>query len=113
MQTKLGKAMSLRRMATFTLILIQSNGLVLLIGAQSDTHPIELKDELPQKVSVVERGDQPGLHPLDQRTYESGGLEHAIISLQSGERIIVSGGSGGIQFGNDLERVLMHTHPTN
>jgi len=49
---------------------------------------------------------------LAERTYVSGGLEHAIISLQSGERVIVSGGTGGIQFGSDLQWVPMHTHPT-
>ena len=49
---------------------------------------------------------------LAQLTYTSGGLEHAIVSLKIGERVIVSGGSGGIQFGDDLRRVLMHTHPT-
>jgi hypothetical protein len=49
---------------------------------------------------------------LALRTYSSGGLEHAIISLQSGGRVVVSGGTGGIQFGSDLRRVLMHTHPS-
>jgi len=49
---------------------------------------------------------------LAQRTYESGGLEHAIVSLQNGTRIIASGGSGGIHFGNDVRRVIIHTHPS-
>ncbi len=44
-------------------------------------------------------------------TYESGGLEHAIISLKNGSRVIVRGGSGGIEFGEDIKRVILHTHP--
>ena len=49
---------------------------------------------------------------LAQRTYETGGKEHAIISLKDGTRQIVSGGSGGIEFGSDLKRVITHTHPS-
>jgi hypothetical protein len=52
------------------------------------------------------------IRELAQSTYESGGLEHAIISLQGGGRVIVRGETGGIQFGDDLKRVLLHTHPT-
>jgi hypothetical protein len=48
---------------------------------------------------------------LAQATYESGGLEHAIVSLRNGTRIIVRGGSGGIELGDDVKRVIMHTHP--
>ena len=47
-----------------------------------------------------------------QLTYESGGLEHAIISTQDGKRLLVQGGAGGISFdGFAVRRVLMHTHP--
>lgn len=49
---------------------------------------------------------------LAELTYKSGGLEHAVISLQNGTRTIVSGGRGGIEFGSDLRRVIGHTHPT-
>ena len=44
---------------------------------------------------------------------ESGGLEHAIVSLKDGSRVVVRGGSGGIQFGNDIRRVIGHTHSTS
>ncbi len=46
-------------------------------------------------------------------TFESGGVEHAIISLKDGSRMIVRGGPGGIDFGDlPLRRVLLHTHPS-
>jgi hypothetical protein len=40
-------------------------------------------------------------------------LEHAIITLKSGERYIVVGGEGGIKFKGfkgRLRRVVVHTH---
>jgi hypothetical protein len=66
-------------------------------------------------VRVIQHGENvAGLQAeVAQLTYVSGGLEHAIISLQSGARLIVSGGSGGIQFGSDLRRVIMHTHSSS
>ena len=44
-------------------------------------------------------------------TYESGGNEHAVISLTDGRRIIVEGGTGGIEFASGLRRVIVHVHP--
>lgn len=45
-------------------------------------------------------------------TYESGGLEHAVISTQSGQRLLLQGGPGGMTFeGFAVRRVLGHTHP--
>ncbi|CAN5141189.1 hypothetical protein BH09MYX1_BH09MYX1_32750 [soil metagenome] len=45
-------------------------------------------------------------------TYESGGLEHAVISTQSGQRLLLQGGAGGMSFeGFAVRRVLGHTHP--
>ena len=52
------------------------------------------------------------IQELAQRTYESGGLEHAIVSLKDGRRVIVHGGADGITFGGDVKRVIGHTHPT-
>ena len=52
------------------------------------------------------------MQEVAERTYTSGGLEHAIVSMRSGERLIVHGGRGGIEFGQGLRRVLLHTHPT-
>ncbi|RYG31285.1 hypothetical protein EON81_23220 [bacterium] len=47
---------------------------------------------------------------IAQLTYETEGLEHAIISLRDGGRIIVSGGRHGIHFDSRLKRVIIHTH---
>jgi hypothetical protein len=52
------------------------------------------------------------IRELAQATYESGGLEHAVVSLKDGTRVVVRGGSGGIQFGDDIKRVIGHTHPS-
>jgi hypothetical protein len=42
------------------------------------------------------------------------GNEHAVVRLASGQRAIVSGGPGGISFGNGQIRTLFgHTHPTS
>jgi hypothetical protein len=64
-------------------------------------------------VRTITKGEKVDdlIRELAQSTYESEGLEHAIISLKGGGRAIVRGGSGGIQFGDDLKRVLLHTHP--
>jgi hypothetical protein len=44
-------------------------------------------------------------------TYRSGN-EHALVRLASGERSIVSGGPGGIDFPRGaVSRVIAHTHP--
>lgn len=44
-------------------------------------------------------------------TYASGN-EHALVSLTSGERVLVSGGPGGMSFeGFSVRRILGHTHP--
>ncbi|MCZ2341261.1 MAG: SEC-C domain-containing protein [Bacteroidales bacterium] len=69
-----------------------------------------------QVVRQIGCGERVGdlIQELAQRTYASGGLEHAIISLRNGQRLIVSGGSGGITFeafGVNLRRVILHTHP--
>jgi len=48
-------------------------------------------------------------------TYNAGGAEHAIITLQTGERLIVQGGQAGISlemFSDTLRRIILHTHPT-
>lgn len=65
-------------------------------------------------VRTIAKGEKVDglIKELAQRTYESGGLEHAIVSLQTGTRIIVSGGKGGIQFGDDVRRIIIHTHPS-
>jgi RHS repeat-associated protein len=39
-----------------------------------------------------------------------GGVEHAIVSLKTGGRAIVSGGPSGIDLGDNVRRVIGHTH---
>jgi hypothetical protein len=65
-------------------------------------------------VRTITKGEKVDdlIRELAQSTYESGGLEHAIISLRGGCRVIVRGGSGGMHFCDDVKRVLLHTHPT-
>ena len=38
-------------------------------------------------------------------------LEHAVISLKDGRRVLVSGGRHGVELTDDVNRVLGHTHP--
>lgn len=67
-------------------------------------------------VRNINRGEKTTelINEVAERTYVSGGAEHAIISLQDGTRQIVSGGTGGISFETipNLRRILLHTHPT-
>jgi hypothetical protein len=59
-------------------------------------------DILPATVvRQIQQGEKVSnlIDEVAQLTYESGGQEHAIVSLQSGDRVIVSGGTGGINFG--------------
>jgi RHS repeat-associated protein len=47
-------------------------------------------------------------------THESGGMEHAIVTLKNGERLIVAGSPTGISFGSlsgQIRRIIIHTHP--
>jgi hypothetical protein len=64
-------------------------------------------------VRPIGRGEKVDglIRELAEATYESGGLEHAIVSLKDGSRVIVRGGSGGIALGGDVRRVIIHAHP--
>ena len=67
-------------------------------------------------IRSIFRGEKVGdlIAELAERMYHTGGREHAIISLQSGGRGIVTGGAGGIDLGAmglELRRVILHTHP--
>jgi hypothetical protein len=64
-------------------------------------------------VRTIAKGEKVDdlIRELAQATYESGGVEHAIVSLKNGTRVIVRGGSGGIHLGDDVKRVIGHTHP--
>lgn len=64
---------------------------------------------------AINRGERVSdlIEELAERTYTSGGNEHAIISLADRSRLMVSGSEGGINFGAyNVRRVLIHTHPT-
>ncbi len=71
--------------------------------------------ETGQLVRVIQRGKKVKalIEELAERTYLSEGSEHAIISLTNGERVMVIGGRGGIDFAEfELNRVIVHTHPS-
>jgi hypothetical protein len=65
-------------------------------------------------VRPIKRGEKMTdlLGELMARTWDTE-LEHGIITLKNGQRYMVSGGPGGINFDpfeNDLRRVVVHTH---
>lgn len=64
-------------------------------------------------VREISRGEKVDdlVHEVAKMTYTSDGLEHAIVSTKTGQRLIVRGGPGGIKFGQDVRRVILHTHP--
>ncbi|MCP4086103.1 MAG: hypothetical protein GY745_13760 [Actinomycetia bacterium] len=39
------------------------------------------------------------------------GNEHAVVKLANGDRVLISGGSGGIELTTDVTLVYGHTHP--
>ena len=64
-------------------------------------------------VRTVGRGERVAdlLNEGKALTFQSGN-EHALVRLASGERAIVSGGPGGIEFPQGgVSRVIAHTHP--
>jgi RHS repeat-associated protein len=67
-----------------------------------------------QTVREIAHGEkvQDLIQEIAERTYTSGGLEHAIISLNTGPRVIVVGGRGGITLPDDVRHVFIHTHPS-
>lgn len=65
-------------------------------------------------VRVIQRGETISAltEELAARTWETE-LEHAIVSLKSGERIIVSGGPKTVDFASlsdRIRRIILHTH---
>ena len=63
-------------------------------------------------VAAVEKGETVAslVNKLKGLTFATGN-EHALVKLASGERVIVSGGEKGIEFGNGISRLYAHTHP--
>ena len=44
----------------------------------------------------------------------SNGLEHALVKLTDGQRVLVSGGADGVRFARGkIKRIYGHTHPTS
>lgn len=71
------------------------------------------KYELGSTVRQISKGEKVGdlINEVKQLTYETGGLEHSIVSLKDGTRLIVRGGENGISFAEyDIRRVILHTH---
>ncbi len=72
--------------------------------------------EAAKTIRIIQKGEKVKdlLHECAQLTFESGN-EHGIVSLLSGERHLVVGGADGINlsetFGDQLRRVILHTHP--
>ena len=72
-------------------------------------------DALPaHTVRLIQKGEKVDalLDEVVRLTFQSGGLEHAIVSFKDGSRAIVRGGPGGIIFDDRIKRIILHTHPT-
>jgi hypothetical protein len=83
-------------------------GVSVASGGGAGSAPATLVREIAhgEKVSAL-------IGEVAERTYTSGGLEHAIVSTQSGQRLLLQGGPSGMTFeGIAVRRVLLHTHPT-
>jgi len=66
-------------------------------------------------VRVIERGEALSAlqEELVARTFQTG-LEHAIVSLKNGDRVILSGGPNGLRIvdlAGQVRRLILHTHP--
>jgi RHS repeat-associated protein len=64
-------------------------------------------------VRQIQRGEKLAdiVNEMKALTWTTG-VEHAIISLRDGARMIVSGGPSGIILGNlPVRRIILHTHP--
>lgn len=63
-------------------------------------------------VRLVPTGAGAGIVNLAKAETLITGNEHALVRLQNGARALVSGGPGGICFGNlPIQRIIFHTHP--
>jgi RHS repeat-associated protein len=88
---------------------LMSAGLFLFPGGQ--------EREAAQVVRVIAKGEklEALMNELKVLTFESGGSEHAIVTLKNGTRLIVRGGENGFTvaynaFGSKLRRIIVHTH---
>jgi hypothetical protein len=75
-------------------------------GHEAKSMKIERKIERGEKVEDL-------INEAKARTFQTGN-EHAVVTLANGERVLVSGGPGGINFeAGSISRIFGHTHPTN
>jgi hypothetical protein len=74
------------------------------------------REAKPMKIErKIERGEKVDdlVNEAKSRTFQTGN-EHAVVTLANGERALVSGGPGGINFeAGSISRIFGHTHPTN
>lgn len=87
---------------------VAEGGLSIASSAGGKVSPMQL-------VRIIEKGEK-----VDDLINEAKALtwttqnEHAVVTLASGERALVSGGSGGIKFAEgQVTRIFGHTHPTS
>ncbi len=65
------------------------------------------------QVRMLQRGERIAdiIEEAKVRTFQTGN-EHALVKLATGDRALVSGGPGGIDFApNQIARLFGHTHP--
>lgn len=89
----------------FSASLIAPRSPVLRTGMGNDVRPMNIVREIQhgERVSdIVSEGSR--LTFLDD-------IEHAVVSLNDGRRVLVSGGRHGIELSNDVRRVIGHSHP--
>lgn len=68
-----------------------------------------------QVVRTIQKGEKLAdiINEAKGLTFTTGN-EHALVTLASGERALVSGGPGGISFSeSQIKRIFGHTHPTS
>jgi len=78
---------------------------ILRTGAGQDVRPMQIVREIKHGetlTDIVQEGKQ--------LTFASD-VEHAVVTLKDGRRVLVSGGKHGIELTKDVKRVIGHTHP--
>jgi len=63
---------------------------------------------------IIQKGEKVEdlINEAKGRTWETGN-EYAVVTLEDGQRALVSGGPGGIEFEEgSITRIFGHTHPT-
>ena len=71
----------------------------------ADVRPMSIVREIKKGEKIQDIIDE-----LRKLTYMDT-VEHAVVTLKDGTRVIVSGGEHGISLSDDVKRVIGHTHP--